>query len=184
MEKSISLCILFLFTVLALPATAQSDNQAGEEAQIQKPRPLVEDVFTGEKDDLVQSLKAIQEWTQHFLSDNEGDIDTETGAHMVEDLQDYYSEDMALEIYNQFHRPHLMEPDDFNDYIEVDSLLHRDIDSVEVAAKNDGAIVHMKTSSVEDGAGNRAYFEETFALNYDSDREVYVISGMKSEQTK
>lgn len=175
----ISIC--FLISLLAMPTLVQSAEE--QSPSIQKPKPFVEDTFLEDKHGLILSLKAVQEWTHQFLDVEEGEVDTETGAHIVEELQYYFTEEMALNIYNQFHRPHLAEYEEIDDYIEVDSLVHRDVEQLKIDHNDDHMIVHMQTSSVEDGAGNRAHFDETFTFSYDEDREVYVIAGMESEQT-
>ncbi|AXF56129.1 hypothetical protein [Salicibibacter kimchii] len=180
MKIKAAISLSFLIILLAMPTFVQSAEM--QSPAIQKPKPFVEDTFAGDAQALILTLKAVQNWTHQFLDMDEGEIDSETGAHMVEELQDFFTEEMALNIYNQFHRPHLAKYEEFDDYIEVDSLVHRDIEESKVDYKGDEIIVRMQTSSVEDGAGNRAHFEETFTFSYDKEREAYVIGGMESEQ--
>jgi len=177
-KATISICVLF--SLLVSPTFVQGAEV--QPSSVQKPKPFVEDTFEDEPHALILSMKAAQEWTHQFLEMEDEEMDTETGAHMVEELQDYFTEDMALTIYNQFHRPHLNEYEELDDYIEIDSLVHRDVEQLKVNHNGDQIIVHMQTSSIEDGAGNRAHFEEEFTFSYDEEREAYVIGGMKSEQ--
>ncbi|QQK81311.1 hypothetical protein HUG20_16275 [Salicibibacter cibi] len=174
------LSLLVLVTALALPTFIHAAQ--GEKTPVQKPKPFVEETFAGDEHDLTLSVKAVQEWTHQFLEVEEGDMDNETGAHMVEELQDYFTEDMALKIYNQFHRPHLAEYNDVDDYVEVDSLVHRDVEHVEIVHRDGQKIVNMKTSSVEDGAGNRAHFKESLTFSFDKEHKTYVLAEMEAEQ--
>ncbi|MBB6450187.1 hypothetical protein HNR44_002170 [Geomicrobium halophilum] len=175
--------VVLLSITVPLLAFPSDIVQAESSTTVLEPQSIHADVFDNE-DDLIETIKGIQSWTHHLLSDKGwGDVDSTTGAKIVEDLHAYYTKDLALDIYNQFYRPHLVEYEDYSDWLEVDSLMYRDIDHLDIDVKEDYVEVIMDTSSVEDGAGNRAHFEEIFSFVYDSERDVYLIAKMNSKQT-
>lgn len=136
--------------------------------------------FDHSYEEMIQELYLIQDKTLDIVM-------TDDYAEPVVELEQFYSEEFAARIHHQFNYDAYIEPFNWDYFTVVDSLLYRDVEEVavhhpELIDDEYRASVHVSTSSVEDGAGNRAYFEETYHFIYDGENEIFLIDEIDFKQ--
>ncbi|MFB4159991.1 hypothetical protein ACE1TF_08915 [Geomicrobium sp. JSM 1781026] len=143
--------------------------------------PFTADTFEMQPEELVEELSLVQEHTMDILM-------TDDYAFPRWELENFYTPELSATLHHQWNEDAYIQPFQWEDYTIVDQLLHNDVEEVTVTTPHwvDGeqvATVDVTTSSIEDGAGNRAYFDETYEFIYDQTTGNFLITDIVIEQT-
>ncbi|MBM7631976.1 hypothetical protein [Geomicrobium sediminis] len=105
-------------------------------------------------------------------------------ARPLDELKMMYDVPLAETIHHQYNQDAYIQDFNWDHYTIVDQLLHNDFEDIYISTTEDREhVVTVHTSSIEDGAGNRAQFIEEYVFTFNEDLEHYVISDINIEQT-